>query len=1109
MAIQYIGTTISGVSGDTKPTLTSNELGVIFVETDTDKIYQWDGDSWEVTTAGDATTSAKGVASFSSDNFAVSSGAVTIKNDGVILGTETTGNYVGTVTGGTGITSTGATSGENIAHSLSVDAAQTHITSVGALNVGSITSGFTSIDVGAGAITTTGTITAGNLSVTGTTTTVNSTNTTIADRLIELASGAGSSTADAGIIIERGSTGDNAIMAWDESADRFVFGTTTATGASTGDLTIATGTLVANLVGNVTGNVTGNASGSAATLTTARTIGGTSFDGSANIAVALANTATILATARTIGGVSFDGSANINLPGVNASGTQDTSGTAAIATVVTLAGSGNVTYYPTFVDATSGNEAIRVDTDGDWTYNASSNKMTVTNIGIPDGGVLEFGASQDLQIGHTTSGGGESFIKELGAGVLNIDTDGTGINLRRSNGHSMATFVTAGAATLYHNNTARIATSASGVTITGDATIGGTANSSFHANADNLIIGAGVGSTGMTIYSASTGASRGGIFFADGTSGSEQYRGYISYEHSDGSGTVDKLHFATEGSEQMVLLGGSSPKLGIGTAGASPDHELHIENSSSNSSPAIKLENDAQGYRLQVNGGDSDKLQLLETTGSDTFLQFTPSTKDVALGVSGNAIELRSDVTVQGVTNAFLDIKKADGGTGNLRFINGSTEEWRIWNGNTEAWLGFSSDGGSTNKMVILDGGNVGIGTTSPDALLELETATTSGTILRLKSTATDSYPTIRFINDQREWRIYGADGSQGDRFVIHDASTAARFVIDAHAKGRIGMGTVSPFQNVAGGTTDLDVSGLHIKDASAHGQIILEGNPPSLHMMDLGGGSNDKWMMYRVDDGIGWFQSLNDSGNDVVDNILVMDMGTGNVGMGATPSYALHVEKASGTVPRIYLKSNGSDDATLDIDAASDVYMTMRRAGTAKWAITNNHAPGTDTMAIYNHVRNKQVMSFQMGGQANDVVTAIGTNPTSNWYEGNTVLMMGGHGVIFTGTTGAAGQSMWVGYNTEQRDSTFNALNEDEGSYMEQQNGNIMFKTAPSVTAGSAQTFTERFRIALAGQLGIGGANYGTDGQVLTSTGASTAPAWEDAGGGGSELSWADYIGL
>lgn len=36
--------------------------------------------------------------------------------------------------------------------------------------------------------------------------------------------------------------------------------------------------------------------------------------------------ADVLSTARTIGGVSFDGSANINLPGVNTAGNQDTSG---------------------------------------------------------------------------------------------------------------------------------------------------------------------------------------------------------------------------------------------------------------------------------------------------------------------------------------------------------------------------------------------------------------------------------------------------------------------------------------------------------------------------------------------------------------------------------------------------------------------------------------------------------------------------------------------------------------------------------------------------------------------------------------------------------------
>ncbi len=84
------------------------------------------------------------------------------------------------------------------------------------------------------------------------------------------------------------------------------------------------------------GALSGNAT-TATTLETARTIGGTSFDGSSNISVALSDTATALATARTIGGVSFDGTANINLAGVNIAGTQDTSGNAATATALETA----------------------------------------------------------------------------------------------------------------------------------------------------------------------------------------------------------------------------------------------------------------------------------------------------------------------------------------------------------------------------------------------------------------------------------------------------------------------------------------------------------------------------------------------------------------------------------------------------------------------------------------------------------------------------------------------------------------------------------------------------------------------------------------------------
>ena len=94
----------------------------------------------------------------------------------------------------------------------------------------------------------------GNMTVNGTTTTVSSTNTTHADPLIELNTGAGSNANDLGFVFERGSTGNNAAIIWDESADKFTMGTTTATGSSTGNMSVSAGTLVANIEGNVTGD---------------------------------------------------------------------------------------------------------------------------------------------------------------------------------------------------------------------------------------------------------------------------------------------------------------------------------------------------------------------------------------------------------------------------------------------------------------------------------------------------------------------------------------------------------------------------------------------------------------------------------------------------------------------------------------------------------------------------------------------------------------------------------------------------------------------------------------------------------------------------------------
>jgi hypothetical protein len=79
-----------------------------------------------------------------------------------------------------------------------------------------------------------------------------------------------------------------------------------------------------------------------------------------------ASTATALETARTIGGVSFDGSANINLPGVNTSGTQDTSGNAATATALetsrTIAFTGDATASGSFDGSANYSQALTLAT---------------------------------------------------------------------------------------------------------------------------------------------------------------------------------------------------------------------------------------------------------------------------------------------------------------------------------------------------------------------------------------------------------------------------------------------------------------------------------------------------------------------------------------------------------------------------------------------------------------------------------------------------------------------------------------------------------------------------------------------------------------------------
>jgi hypothetical protein len=140
----------------------------------------------------DATTTNKGIASFETADFTVTSGAVSIKN--VNLGTQTTGDYVANITGTANEVTVSPTSGEGTTVTIGLP---DDVTITNNLTVG------------------------GNLNVTGTINSVNTTQVNIVDNKINLNTDfTGTPTADAGIRVERGTGADVEIL-WNESDDRW------------------------------------------------------------------------------------------------------------------------------------------------------------------------------------------------------------------------------------------------------------------------------------------------------------------------------------------------------------------------------------------------------------------------------------------------------------------------------------------------------------------------------------------------------------------------------------------------------------------------------------------------------------------------------------------------------------------------------------------------------------------------------------------------------------------------------------------------------------------------------------------------------------------------
>jgi hypothetical protein len=252
--------------------------------------------------------------------------------------------------------------------------------------------------------------------------------------------------------------------------------------------------------GGLTGNVTGNASGSSGSCT------------------GNAATATALETARNIGGVSFDGTGNIDLPGVNSAGNQNTSGTAAIATTVTVADeSTDTSCNVLFTTAATGNLGPKSGTN--LTFNSDTGILTATGFAGALTGNVTGNASGSS--GSTTGNAATATALETARNIGGVSFDGTG-NIDLPGVNTAGSQNTSGNAT-----TATTATTSTNVTVadestdttcfplfttaaTGDLAPKSGSNLTFNSNTGVLgattFSGSGSSLTGVVIETASTGS---------------------------------------------------------------------------------------------------------------------------------------------------------------------------------------------------------------------------------------------------------------------------------------------------------------------------------------------------------------------------------------------------------------------------------------------------------------------------------------------------------------------------------------------------------------------------------------------------------------------------
>jgi len=317
------------------------------------------------------------------------------------------------------------------------------------------------------------------------------------------------------------------------------------------------------------------------------------------------------------------------------------------------------------------------------------------------------------------------------------------------------------------------------------------------------------------------------------------------------------------------------------------------------------------------------------------------------------------------------------------------------------------------------------------------------------------------------------ADG--GTPELVVDTTT---LVVDS-TNNRVGVGTASP-------ATALDVVGnatITVSDNSTALNIVsTDADADTGPRVDLTRNSASP----AANDILGQIRFM---GEDAADNSLsyvsmfgqLLDPTDG----GEDGSFELDVRLAGTNRSRII--SNATE--TVFNDDSVDLDFRVESDSNANMLFVEG---GTDRVAIGHSSPNAKLDIMGQGSSATNLSMLIGAdeggtaNPSRSDATDKAVRIGMPHrtnaeepAALFTASSTSSDNTVMIGGGT----SVMNAAT------------NIRFITGANTTTTSG---TERFRFGPAGQLGIGGATYGTAGQVLTSGGSGAAPTWAEAAGGG-----------